>query len=153
MNLDTYLNNSANEEEIYINKVSWWALSSNCILLRANSLEYKARLLCEFCQFVGAIFYLLAALMEAKFLGYKMFIENLVIYYLYIYFIFFINLYNNLPFYISQSTAPSRVMFLMSCCIMTIIPWLRFSCVIEFEDYAVVILMLTTAPYFLFFCR
>lgn len=43
-----------------------------------DSFQYKIRLFSEVCQFVGAIFYLLDALMEAKFLGYKMFVENLV---------------------------------------------------------------------------
>ncbi|GAB0094008.1 hypothetical protein DMENIID0001_092090 [Sergentomyia squamirostris] len=50
-------------------------------------------------------------------------------------------------------TAPSRVMFLFSCCLMMIMPWLRFSCSTEIEDHFIVVIMLTTAPYFLFFCR
>lgn len=50
-------------------------------------------------------------------------------------------------------TAPSRVMFLFSCILMLIIPWLRVACVDEVEDTVAVVVMLTTAPYFLFFCR
>lgn len=50
-------------------------------------------------------------------------------------------------------TAPSRVMFLFSCCILLSFPFLRFSCADEVEDMLAVVVMLTTAPYFLFFCR
>lgn len=50
-------------------------------------------------------------------------------------------------------TAPSRVMFLFSCCLMMIVPWLRFSCLTELDDHVSVVIMLTIAPYFLFFCR
>jgi len=52
-----------------------------------------------------------------------------------------------------QMTAPSRVMFLFSCCLMMNVPWLRLSCHTEIEDHVAVVIMLTTAPYFLFFCR
>lgn len=38
----------------------------------------KLRIIAELINFVGAILYLLVALREARFLGYKMFIENLV---------------------------------------------------------------------------
>lgn len=50
-------------------------------------------------------------------------------------------------------TAPSRVMFLFSCILMLTVPTLRFACVDEIEDVVAVVIMLTTAPYFLFFCR
>lgn len=50
-------------------------------------------------------------------------------------------------------TAPSRVMFLFSCCILLLFPFLRFACADEIEDMLAVVVMLTTAPYFLFFCR
>ncbi|KAJ8977512.1 hypothetical protein NQ317_017130 [Molorchus minor] len=36
---------------------------------------------------------------------------------------------------------------------MLIIPWLRLACQDEIEDTEAVMVMLTTAPYFLFFCR
>lgn len=52
-----------------------------------------------------------------------------------------------------QMTAPSRVMFLFSCILMLTIPVLRLACEEEKEDLVAVIIMLTTAPYFLFFCR
>lgn len=54
---------------------------------------------------------------------------------------------------ILQMIAPSRVMFLFSCCIMMIVPFLKVLCLIELEDHVAVTIMLTTAPYFLFFCR
>lgn len=50
-------------------------------------------------------------------------------------------------------TAPSRVMFLFSCCILLTFPFLRLICADEIEDMLAVVVMLTTAPYFLFFCR
>ena len=50
-------------------------------------------------------------------------------------------------------TAPSRVMFLFSCCILLSFPFLRLACADEVEDMLAVVVMLTTAPYFLFFCR
>lgn len=50
-------------------------------------------------------------------------------------------------------TAPSRVMFLFSCCILLTFPFLRLICADQVEDMLAVVVMLTTAPYFLFFCR
>lgn len=50
-------------------------------------------------------------------------------------------------------TAPSRVMFLFSCCILLSFPFLRLACADEIEDMLAIVVMLTTAPYFLFFCR
>jgi transient receptor potential cation channel subfamily V protein 5 len=50
-------------------------------------------------------------------------------------------------------TAPSRVMFLFSCILMLTVPCLRLGCFDEIEDTVAVAIMLTTAPYFLFFCR
>lgn len=50
-------------------------------------------------------------------------------------------------------TAPSRVMFLFSCCLLLSFPVLRLTCADEVEDNLAVVVMLTTAPYFLFFCR
>lgn len=44
-------------------------------------------------------------------------------------------------------------MFLFSCCILLSFPFLRFACADEVEDMLAVVVMLTTAPYFLFFCR
>lgn len=55
--------------------------------------------------------------------------------------------------FIAQMTAPSRVMFLFSCCLMMTIPPLRIFCLTELDDHVCVVIMLTTAPYFLFFCR
>lgn len=79
-------------------------------------------------MFIGALTYIISALLEARFLGYKMFIENL-------------------------STAPSRVMFLFSCCLLMVCPFIKIFCLTVIEDYMAVAIMLTTAPYFLFFCR
>ncbi|XP_030372059.1 transient receptor potential cation channel subfamily V member 5 [Scaptodrosophila lebanonensis] len=107
---------------------AWWENFADCPLMNLESDLAKMRIMAEIINFVGAILYLLVALREARFLGYKMFIENLM-------------------------TAPSRVMFLFSCCLMMTIPWLRVSCLTEIDDHVTVVIMLTTAPYFLFFCR
>lgn len=44
-------------------------------------------------------------------------------------------------------------MFLFSCLLMMVLPTFRFWCADVVEDHLAVIIMLTTAPYFLFFCR
>ncbi|XP_061510330.1 transient receptor potential cation channel subfamily V member 5 [Anopheles gambiae] len=102
--------------------------NSNCHTMDYDGVEGKVRLISEMIILVGSFLYLLAALRELKFLGRKMFFENLM-------------------------TAPSRVMFLFSCCIMMIVPFLKVLCFTELEDHVAVTIMLTTAPYFLFFCR
>ncbi|XP_044592870.1 transient receptor potential cation channel subfamily V member 5 isoform X1 [Cotesia glomerata] len=108
---------------------NWWEdLTEECRLMRLESSTAKIRLTAEVFMEFGAIFYIAAALREARFLGLNMFIENLM-------------------------TAPSRVMFLFSCCILLSFPFLRMACQDKVEDILAVVVMLTTAPYFLFFCR
>uniref|UniRef100_A0A182NPF8 Ion transport domain-containing protein n=1 Tax=Anopheles dirus TaxID=7168 RepID=A0A182NPF8_9DIPT len=102
--------------------------NSKCHTMDYDGMEGKVRLISEMIILVGSFLYLLAALRELKFLGRKMFFENLM-------------------------TAPSRVMFLFSCCIMMVVPFLKVLCFTEMEDHVAVAIMLTTAPYFLFFCR
>ncbi|KAM3958296.1 transient receptor potential cation channel subfamily V member nanchung [Aphomia sociella] len=107
----------------------WWEdLTEECRLMNFDSFQAKVRITAELMLWVGAFAYIGAALREARFLGLKMFFENL-------------------------STVPSRVMFLFSCILMLILPTLRLWCADEEEDHLAVIIMLTTAPYFLFFCR
>ncbi|KAJ8668889.1 hypothetical protein QAD02_000148 [Eretmocerus hayati] len=108
---------------------NWWHdLTEECRLMHMEDPVAKVRLIAEILMEFGALFYIIAALREARFLGLNMFIENL-------------------------ATAPSRVMFLFSCCLLTSFPALRLSCADELEDMLAVVVMLTTAPYFLFFCR
>ncbi|KAG4078966.1 hypothetical protein HA402_010918 [Bradysia odoriphaga] len=107
---------------------NWWSAYSQCPLLNVETSTNQIRLVAEVILLCGAMLYILAALRESKFLGYHMFIENLM-------------------------TAPSRVMFLFSCCLMMIVPFLRIACLTELDDHVSVVIMLTTAPYFLFFCR
>lgn len=107
---------------------SWWNSYAECPLLNIDTISNKIRLIAEVIILIGAFLYIATALRESRFLGYKMFIENLM-------------------------TAPSRVMFLFSCCLMMMVPWLRFACYRTTEDHVAVVIMLTTAPYFLFFCR
>ncbi|XP_076766819.1 transient receptor potential cation channel subfamily V member nanchung [Xylocopa sonorina] len=111
------------------NKHDWWNnLSRNCRLMYLSTISTKIRLTAEVLMEIAAILYIIAALREARFLGLNMFIENLM-------------------------TAPSRVMFLFSCCILLSFPLLRLTCADRIEDMLAVVVMLTTAPYFLFFCR
>ncbi|XP_037807729.1 transient receptor potential cation channel subfamily V member 5 [Lucilia sericata] len=124
LNFSEYIDDERDDN----NLPSWWSSYENCPLMNMESNLAKIRIISEIVIFIGAILYLLSALREARFLGYKMFIENLM-------------------------TAPSRVMFLFSCCLMMTIPWLRLSCLTELDDHVAVCIMLTTAPYFLFFCR
>lgn len=51
---------------------------ASCPLLSTETLEHKIRLIAELLMLFGSVYYILSALREAKFLGYKMFIENLV---------------------------------------------------------------------------
>ncbi|KYN30196.1 Transient receptor potential cation channel subfamily V member 5 [Trachymyrmex cornetzi] len=112
-----------------LNRDYWWDdFSEECRLMQLSEMSAKIRLTAEIFMFIAAVLYILAALREARFLGLHMFIENLM-------------------------TVPSRVMFLISCCILMWFPVLRFTCSDEVEDMLAVVVMLTTAPYFLFFCR
>ncbi|XP_073981957.1 transient receptor potential cation channel subfamily V member nanchung isoform X2 [Rhodnius prolixus] len=106
----------------------WFEDWQKCRLLQVSDIEDVIRLTTEVMLEIGAILYIVAALREARFLGWSMFVENLM-------------------------TAPSRVMFLFSCLLMMFMPFLRFSCNERIEDIMAVVIMLTTAPYFLFFCR
>ncbi|CAG9853902.1 unnamed protein product [Phyllotreta striolata] len=107
----------------------WWDnLREECRLMQLDSLEAKIRFSAEIAISIGAFLYLASAVREARFLGLRMFFENL-------------------------KTSPSRVMFLFSCILMLFIPMLRIACQDEMEDVIAVMVMLTTAPYFLFFCR
>ncbi|XP_025837236.1 transient receptor potential cation channel subfamily V member 5 [Agrilus planipennis] len=107
----------------------WWStITEECRLMNTDTLESQIRLIAEAVMLFSAFLYLVAAIREARFLGGRMFFENLM-------------------------TAPSRVMFLFSCILMQIILPLRLSCQDEAEDVVAVVIMLTTAPYFLFFCR
>ena len=45
---------------------------------QCRNLQFQIRLCAEFALFIGAILYIVAALRESRFLGYKMFVENLV---------------------------------------------------------------------------
>lgn len=59
-------------------KPKWWSSYGDCPLLNIETDTNKIRLLTEIIQLVGAFLYIVAALRESKFLGYHMFIENLV---------------------------------------------------------------------------
>lgn len=61
----------------------WWDnLTEECRLMKFDSNLTKVRLAAEACMLLGAFAYLLAAVREARFLGGRMFFENLVIRYI-----------------------------------------------------------------------
>ncbi|GBM01256.1 hypothetical protein AVEN_170312-1 [Araneus ventricosus] len=99
-----------------------------CYLLENNATSNQVRFILEALTTAGGLIYILDAVREAQFLGYHTFTQNMM-------------------------TVPSRVLFMCSCCIMMIMVPLRFTCSHQGEDISAVFVMLTTAPYFLFFCR
>lgn len=57
----------------------WWDnLREECRLMQLDSLEAKIRFSSEIAISIGAFLYLAAAIREARFLGTRMFFENLV---------------------------------------------------------------------------
>lgn len=56
----------------------WWSSYGECPLLDIETQTNRVRLVFEIIQLVGAFLYIAAALREMRFLGYNMFIENLV---------------------------------------------------------------------------
>lgn len=57
---------------------SWWSRYDECPLMDVSTFEDRIRIIGEIILLLGAFAYLLAALRESRFLGYKMFVENLV---------------------------------------------------------------------------
>ncbi|KAI4465730.1 transient receptor potential ion channel protein [Holotrichia oblita] len=57
----------------------WYNLTEKCRLMRMNDMQSKIRIAAEVAMFFGAFLYLAAAVREAKFLGMRMFYENLVL--------------------------------------------------------------------------
>lgn len=70
---------NATEPETHTDDVlNWWNSHSECPLLNLDSQTDKIRMITELIQLTGAFLYIAAALRESRFLGYHMFIENLV---------------------------------------------------------------------------
>lgn len=57
---------------------SWWDSYAECPLMDMSIGKNRLRLVTEILILIGSLLYLIAALREARFLGYKMFVENLV---------------------------------------------------------------------------
>lgn len=58
----------------------WWDnLTEECRLMNLNDPESKVRVIGEITMTLGAFIYLASAVREARFLGARMFFENLVI--------------------------------------------------------------------------
>ncbi|XP_071540423.1 uncharacterized protein nan isoform X2 [Panulirus ornatus] len=96
--------------------------------LRTTEIYFYVRVVCEGLTFLGSLAYLVGAANEARFQGLQMFVENL-------------------------STVPSRVLFLLACLLVMVMAVLRSLCMEKAEDLVAVVVMLSTGPYFLFFCR
>lgn len=60
---------------------TWWDSYAECPLMDVSAPENKLRMVTELIILIGSLLYLIAALREARFLGYKMFVENLVNHY------------------------------------------------------------------------
>lgn len=60
------------------NNASWWDSYADCPLMDVSLGKNRLRLVTEMLILIGSLLYLIAALREARFLGYKMFVENLV---------------------------------------------------------------------------
>ncbi|XP_076364510.1 LOW QUALITY PROTEIN: transient receptor potential cation channel subfamily V member 5-like [Tachypleus tridentatus] len=99
-----------------------------CLALNNDNKVNVYHLILECLTIGGAFLYLLTSANEARLLGYQTFLENLV-------------------------TVPSRVLFLLSCSLVMLMVPLRLTCTSRVEDVVGVFVMITTAPYFLFFCR
>lgn len=59
-------------------KPTWWGAYGDCPLMNLDTVDNQIRITGEIILLIGAFGYILAALREMRFLGYKMFIENLV---------------------------------------------------------------------------
>ncbi|KAG8202146.1 hypothetical protein JTE90_010505 [Oedothorax gibbosus] len=110
------------------NKFVKFSHINHCYLLESNTSSQQIRYFLEALTAAGGLAYILDAIREAQFLGYHTFTQNMM-------------------------TVPSRVLFMCSCFIMMLMIPLRFTCSHQGEDISAVFVMLTTAPYFLFFCR
>lgn len=72
-------NRNANTTEEESEMEEWWDnLTEECRLMQLDSDLAKIRLTAEVCMLLGAFAYLAAAVREARFLGGRMFFENLV---------------------------------------------------------------------------
>lgn len=59
--------------------MGWWEkLTKECRLMDLDTPEGQVRITAEIFMEIGAVLYIVTALREAGFLGYKMFVENLV---------------------------------------------------------------------------
>lgn len=70
-------NHGDNDDDLDVEE--WWDnLQEKCRLMQLNTLESQIRIGAEIAITVGAFLYLAAAVREARFLGTRMFFENLV---------------------------------------------------------------------------
>ena len=99
-----------------------------CYLHSLETMEEQIRSACEVAIVIMALLYIIKAVREFKFLGRKVFFQNMVL-------------------------CPSRVCFLLSCVLLQFCIPARFLCLYHMEDALAQIAMLCNGLYFLFFCR
>ncbi|XP_025113284.1 transient receptor potential cation channel subfamily V member 5-like isoform X3 [Pomacea canaliculata] len=99
-----------------------------CYLLQPYRDEDIARLVLEACVLLGAVVYLFLAMKEIHHQGFHI-------------------------FFCTLSGAPGKALLLLSCVFVVMMLPGRAFCAHVYEDVMGVLAILTTAPYFLFFCR
>ena len=99
-----------------------------CYLHSVETLQEQIRFVFEIIIVIMALLFIIKAIREFKFLGRKIFFQNMVL-------------------------CPSRVCFLFSCVLLQFCMPIRFLCMYHVEDALAQIIMLCNGLYFLFFCR
>ena len=99
-----------------------------CRLHTYDTLPQQIRAGGEVLLVIGSIIYLAIAVREYTFLGWKIFLQNMVL-------------------------CPSRVIFLFGRILLVLAVPFRFACQPIVEDRLAILVMITTGPYCLFFCR
>lgn len=75
--MDLIVKKNGNDDDYDVEE--WWDnLQEECRLMQLDTFEAKIRFSAEIAITIGAFLYLLAAVREARFLGLRMFFENLV---------------------------------------------------------------------------
>ncbi|GIY42444.1 uncharacterized protein CEXT_770991 [Caerostris extrusa] len=122
-----------------------------CYLLEENSTSHQIRFILEALTAAGALIYILDAVREAQFLGYHTFTQNMVITKNYLFISHFMMENSEILQEINDRTIKSVIhVFLLHYDDNDSFKIHVFS---SREDISAVFVMLTTAPYFLFFCR
>ena len=99
-----------------------------CRLHTYDTLPQQIRAGGEVLLVIGSIIYLAIAIREYTFLGWKIFLQNMIL-------------------------CPSRVIFLVGRVLLVLAVPFRLACQPIVEDRLAILVMIMTGPYCLFFCR